>query len=226
MDGRGQEPAAARPRRWSASTRSSLVDAAEELFVRHGYAATSLDAIVAGADVTKGALYHHFSGKQAIFEAALERVEQRATHAVRRAAEGPTDPWLGARAGLRAFLDVVREPGYRQLVVADGPSVLGRERFREREEASTYAVVDEIVRSVLASDDWHLDEAMLDTFARIFFGALSAAGAAAASDDDAAAGADRAERAIGAVLTGLRELLEAGRGPQEPGAASVATSRT
>lgn len=212
MDVRGQG---------SSATRTSLVDAAEALFVEHGYAATSLDAIVAGADVTKGALYHHFSGKQAIFEAALDRVEERAAVAVRQAAAAPGDPWTGAGAGLRAFLDVVREPGYRQLVVADGLAVLGHERFREREEASTYAVVDEIVRSVLDSDAWDLDDAMLATFARIFFGALSAAGGAVAASDDAASAADRAERAIGAVLTGLRELLEAGRGPREPGAASA-----
>ncbi|MBS2937117.1 TetR/AcrR family transcriptional regulator [Nocardioides sp. J2M5] len=210
MDVRGQG---------SSATRTSLVDAAEALFVEHGYAATSLDAIVAGADVTKGALYHHFSGKQAIFEAALDRVEERAAVAVRQAAAAPGDPWTGAAAGLRAFLDVVREPGYRQLVVADGPAVLGHERFREREETSTYAVVDEIVRSVLDSDTWDLDDAMLATFARIFFGALSAAGGAVAASDDAASAADRAERAIEAVLTGLRELLEAGRGPREPGAA-------
>ena len=61
----------------AASTRDALVDVAERLFVEHGYAATSLDAIVGGAEVTKGALYHHFSGKQAVFEAAFARVEQQ-----------------------------------------------------------------------------------------------------------------------------------------------------
>ena len=68
-----------RRQRYSDSTKRALVDVAERLFTEHGYSATSLDAIVAGADVTKGALYHHFSGKQAIFEAAFERIESRAT---------------------------------------------------------------------------------------------------------------------------------------------------
>jgi AcrR family transcriptional regulator len=196
--------------RFSDSTKRALVDVAETLFTEHGYSATSLDAIVAGADVTKGALYHHFSGKQAIFEAAFERVESRATSGVAQAAEGHRDPWEKARAGLRAFLEAVQEPGYRQIVVTDGPSVLGHERYREQEERSAYAIVDEIVRSVLAGDAWDLEEEMLDTFTRIFFGAMSAAGGAVAVSDDPPAAAARVDAAIGLIMAGLRELLESG----------------
>ena len=196
--------------RFSASTKRALVDVAEQLFTENGYTATSLDAIVAGADVTKGALYHHFSGKQAIFEAAFERVESRATAGIAKATDGHKDPWEKAQAGLRAFLAAVQEPAYRQIVISDGPSVLGHERFREQEERSTYAIVDEIVRSVLTSDEWDLDEDMLDTFTRIFFGAMSAAGESVAVSDDAAAAALRVEAAIGFILAGLQQLLESG----------------
>ena len=51
-----------RRQRYSEATKQALVEVAERLFTAHGYSATSLDAIAAGADVTKGALYHHFSG--------------------------------------------------------------------------------------------------------------------------------------------------------------------
>ena len=125
-------PVRTRRQRYSDSTKRALVDVAEQLFTTHGYSATSLDAIVAGADVTKGALYHHFSGKQAIFEAAFERVESRASSGIARATEGHDDPWEKAQAGLRAFLEAVQEPAYRQVVISDGPSVLGHERFREQ----------------------------------------------------------------------------------------------
>ena len=199
-----------RRQRYSDATKRALVDVAEQLFTEHGYSATSLDAIVAGADVTKGALYHHFSGKQAIFEAAFERIESRATASIGAATEGHRDPWEKARAGLRAFLDAVQEPGYRQVVISDGPSVLGHERFREQEERSTYAIVDEIVRSVLAGDEWSLDDQMLDTFTRIFFGAMSAAGGSVAVSDDPAAAAARVDAAIGFIMDGLRQLLESG----------------
>jgi len=199
-----------RRQRFSASTKRALVDVAERLFTEHGYTATSLDAIVAGADVTKGALYHHFSGKQAIFEAAFERVESRATTGIAKATEGHKDPWEKAQAGLRAFLAAVQEPAYRQIVISDGPSVLGHERFREQEERSTYAIVDEIVRAVLTADEWDLDEDMLDTFTRIFFGAMSAAGGSVAVSPDPAAAALRVEAAIGFIMAGLQQLLENG----------------
>ncbi len=197
-----------RRQRFSASTKRALVDVAEQLFTENGYSATSLDAIVAGADVTKGALYHHFSGKQAIFEAAFERVESRATTGIATATEGHQDPWQKAQSGLRAFLGAVQEPAYRQIVISDGPSVLGHERFREQEERSTYALVDQIVRSVLANDEWDLDEDMLDTFTRIFFGAMSAAGGSVAVSEDPAAAALRVEAAIGVILAGLQLLLK------------------
>lgn len=199
-----------RRQRYSDATKRALVDVAEQLFTTHGYSATSLDAIVAGADVTKGALYHHFSGKQAVFEAAFERVESRASSGIARATEGHDDPWEKAQAGLRAFLEAVQEPAYRQVVISDGPSVLGHERFREQEERSTYAIVDEIVRSALGTDAYDLDDAMLDTFTRIFFGAMSAAGGAVAVSQDPAAAAARVELAIGTIMAGLRQLLDSG----------------
>lgn len=207
-----------RRHRYSASTKRALVDVAEQLFTENGYTATSLDAIVAGADVTKGALYHHFSGKQAVFEAAFERVESRATAGIVEASDGHRDPWEKAQAGLRAFLAAVQEPAYRQIVISDGPSVLGHERFREQEERSTYAIVGEIVRSVLTTGDWDLDEDMLDTFTRIFFGALSAAGGSVAVSDDPAAAAARVEGAIGFIMAGLQRVLEDGAEVTEPGA--------
>lgn len=205
-----------RRKRFSDSTKRALVDVAEVQFTEHGYAATSLDAIVAGADVTKGALYHHFSGKQAVFEAVFERVELRASQAIARASERHQDPWRSAQAGLSAFLDAVQEPGYRRVVVIDGPSVLGHERFREQEERSTYAIVIEIVRSVLTVGAWQLDEAMLDTFTRIVFGALSSAGGSVATSEDGAAAAARVESAIGFILAGVQSQVE--QGVEPPGA--------
>jgi AcrR family transcriptional regulator len=198
---------------YSAATKQALTDVAEALFTEHGYAGTSLDAIVAGARVTKGALYHHFAGKQALFEAVFERIERRASHLVREQLRDEQDPWGQARAGLRAFLEVVRDPAYRRVVIQDGPAVLGYERYREQEERSTFADVLAIVTSVPATGrlaDGHLDadEPMRRTFARIFFGAMSAAGESVSLADDQEAAAARVEAAIGLILTGLQTLAE------------------
>ena len=205
-------PGTSRRAQYSASTRRALVDVAEELFTEHGYAGTSLDAIVAGADVTKGALYHHFSGKQALFEAVFEKVESAGAQETHDALGGHDDPWEKAIAGLRAFLAVVRQPSYSRIVVQDGPSVLGYERFREQEERSTFSNVVEIVHAVLAAGDWRVDDEMEHTFARIFFGAMSSAGTSVSTSPDPDAEAERVELAIGFILSGLRALSEQGTG--------------
>jgi AcrR family transcriptional regulator len=210
-------PGTSRRAQYSASTRRALVDVAEQLFTEHGYAGTSLDAIVAGADVTKGALYHHYSGKQALFEAVFEKVESAGADEIQRALRGHDDPWEKAIAGLRAFLAVVRQPSYSRIVVQDGPSVLGHERFREQEERSTFAYVLDIVRAVLNAGDWKVDEALEHTFARIFFGAMSSAGTNVSTSDDADTEAERVELAIGFILSGLRALSEQGVAlPEQP----------
>jgi AcrR family transcriptional regulator len=206
-------PGASRRQQYSASTKRALVDIAEELFTEHGYANTSLDAIVAGARVTKGALYHHFSGKQALFEAVFERVETDASRAINKSLKGKKDPWEKAQAGLRAFLGVVQEQRYRRIVIQEGPAVLGYERCCEQEERSTFATVVDIVRSVLSAGSWELDEEMVQTFARIFFGAMSSAGESVATSEDAEEAADRVEAAIGFIIAGFQALADSGTQP-------------
>ena len=193
---------------YSATTRRALVDVATELFTEQGYAGTSLDEIVAGARVTKGALYHHFSGKQALFESVFEKVEERAAKDIHRAVRDNRDPWLKALGGLRAFLEVLQEPSYRRVVVLDGPAVLGYERYREQEERTTFGIVQEIVSSVLSGYD--LEPSMVETFSRVFFGAMSAAGAAVSSADDPRRASEEVEAAIAYILAGLRQMAESG----------------
>jgi len=204
---------ASRRAQYSASTKRALIEVATAQFSEHGYGGTSLDAIVAGARVTKGALYHHFSGKQALFEAVFERVEHDASKAIARSLKGQRDPWEKSQAGLRAFLDVVQEPRYRRIVIQEGPAVLGYERFREHEERSTFASVLEIVRAILGAGDWELDEEMLATFARIFFGAMSSAGDSVASSDDPVVAAERVEAAIGFIISGFQAMAVSGTEP-------------
>lgn len=207
-----------RRQQYSAATRRALIDMGEKLFTEHGYSAASLDAIVAGAEVTKGALYHHFSGKQALFEAVFERVESQAARAIQDSLNGHDDPWEKALAGLRAFLDVVQQPSYRRIVILEGPAVLGYARFREQEERSTFANVLEIVGSVLEAGEWDVDDAMTETFTRIFFGAMSSAGESVSTSEDPIAAAKRVEAATTFILAGMQTLAESG--VELPGAAS------
>ena len=152
----------------------------------------------------------HEHEEQALFESVFERVETEAARSIQKALKGHGDPWEKARAGLRAFLEVVQEPRYRRIVIQEGPSVLGYERYREQEERSTFANVVDIVRAVLSAGPWELDEDMLQTFARIFFGAMSSAGESVSSAEDPNAAAANVETAIGFILAGFQALAESG----------------
>ncbi len=182
-----------------------------------GYAATSLDAIVAGARVTKGALYHHFSGKQAVFEAVFEKIESDASATDPQGAQGSRDPWEKALIGLRAFLEIVQDPAYQRVVIQEGPAVLGYERFREQEERSSYGLVQDMVRDVLRTRP--------TTSARRCW-RRSAGSSSARCPPPARASAPRptrrlavaqVETAIAFILAGLRTLAENGVELPDPG---------
>jgi AcrR family transcriptional regulator len=209
-------PGATRRQQYSASTRRALVAEARRLFTEKGYVGTSLDAVVAGAAVTKGALYHHYNGKAALFEAVFEEVEVDAARSITAAVKGVKDPWEKSLVGLRAFLDVVQDPTYRRIVIQEGPSVLGYERYREKEERSSFSIVLDIVSNVLSSGPWKLAEPMVETFSRIFFGALSSAGESVAGSENPEAASARVEAAIAFMLMGLRTLVDAGVEFQDP----------
>jgi hypothetical protein len=119
-------------------------------------------------------------------------------------------------AGLQAFLEVVQQPTYQRIVIQQGPAILGYERFREQEERSTFGIVQDIVRSVLESSTYELDDAMVETFSRIFFGAMSAAGESVSTAEDPKLASDRVEAAIGFLLAGIRTLAEQGVGVPDP----------
>ena len=203
-------PGMSRRQQFSASTKKTLVEVAERLFTEHGYASTSLDAIVAGAEVTKGALYHHFSGKQALYEVVFEKVEAATAQSIDAAMRETKDPWEQARAGLRTFLEAVQQPTYRRIVVQEGPAVLGYQRYREQEERSTFTVVEDIVAAVLRAGDRRVDDEMVATFARLFFGAMSAAGESVTEASDPEDAAERIELAVTYLLTGVQTLAKQG----------------
>ncbi|TGQ16756.1 MULTISPECIES: TetR/AcrR family transcriptional regulator [unclassified Mesorhizobium] len=113
------------------ATRADLIRAARKLFTEKSYAETGTPEIVAEAGVTRGALYHHFADKQALFGAV---VEQEAA-AVAAEIDEASPPSLSARdaliAGSDAYLEAMRAPGRTRLLLLDGPAVLGRTAMDE-----------------------------------------------------------------------------------------------
>ncbi|NUO98984.1 MAG: TetR/AcrR family transcriptional regulator [Nonomuraea sp.] len=109
----------------SDETTARLVTAARRLFGENGFAETSIDAVAAAAGVTKGAAYHHFTGKAALFRAAFTRELEEVAAALERAGAREGDPLAALRRGCRTFLEHCLAPGFRQIVLLDAPSVLG-----------------------------------------------------------------------------------------------------
>lgn len=56
-----------------ADTRTRILDAAQDLVLRHGFAGTSVDAILERVGLTKGAFFHHFPSKNDLAHALIER---------------------------------------------------------------------------------------------------------------------------------------------------------
>lgn len=116
--------------RQAEETRHLLISVARELFTERGYAATSIEDITQRAGVARGALYHHFSGKDALFRSVYDAVLADAVSGVMAAALAVQEPWAAVRAGLSAFLDACLEPSFRRVVVLDSVSVLHEEVWK------------------------------------------------------------------------------------------------
>ncbi len=112
-----------------AATRRALVAAARTLFAQKGYAATSTPEIVKAAGVTRGALYHHFADKQALFAAVVEEEHAVLALTIHQAAEGGEDEPGPVKALIRGgdgFLAAMQDEGRRRMLIVDAPAVLGR----------------------------------------------------------------------------------------------------
>jgi len=184
------------------STRQALVDSALDLFTKRGYAGTSLDTIVKRARVTKGALYHHFSGKQALFEAVFDRVERRALEQLAAVVDGDGTAWDRAMAGVKAYVRVCLEPAYQRIVIHEAPVVMGWERWREAEEQFSYGLVRATVEGLV--DAGEIEPLPVEVTARVLFGALSAGAEAIASSAEPKKAAAEVTTTIVAVMEGMR----------------------
>jgi AcrR family transcriptional regulator len=109
------------------ATRFAVLAAARASFGKKGYALTSVDEIAAEARVTKGAVYHHFAGKEALFRAVHAEVEAEA-QARAAAARDPKEPPIDQIVAMvNAYLDAALDEEIRRITLIDGPALLGLE---------------------------------------------------------------------------------------------------
>lgn len=189
---------------FSEATRAALLDAATKRFAELGFAGTSLEDVAADIRASRGAVYHHFSSKRALFEAVFARLETNAVDAAGKAGARGSNAWESALLALDEFLDHCCDPVYGRIVWLEGPLALGWACWTEEEQKYAYGMVESFVRALLESGA--LARVPLETTTQLAFGMLGAAGqglAGASSGDKPRIKAEYRD-VMGRLLAGLR----------------------
>jgi AcrR family transcriptional regulator len=171
------------------------------LFGDRGYADTSLDEIVSAAAVTKGALYHHFGGKEDLFAAVYEQVQREVSDRVVAEFLEP-DPWTALVVGSNLWIDAHLDPAVQRIALRDARAVLGWEAVRDVE--GRYGAV--LLRGVLrrATRTGVIDVQPLRPLALMIMGALSEACLFVADADDPVAARLEVGGLVDRLLMGMR----------------------
>ena len=164
------------------------------LHPHRGYGVTATEEIVRRARVTRGALDHHFAGKEELFRAVFAAVDREVVQRVVAAAT-PPDPWPRLIAGCLDFLDACLDPTVQRILLLDGPAVLGWEAWRDLESRSCLGL---------------LRPQPVELLAQMLFGALTEAALLVARAADVPAARDQAGACVVALLEGLRRHPPAG----------------
>ncbi len=191
----------------SQSTREALIEAARALFAERGYGAVGTEEIVRAAGLTRGALYHHFGGKRDLFEAVYERVEAELASKIANGAlvAKAGSPLAAMRAGSEAFLRVATEPEAQRIVLLDGPSVLGWDRWREIAAEHGLGLIEASLGAAIEAGA--IARQPLRPLAHLLMGALDEAALLIARAEDP----ERTREEVGATLDALLVALSVKR---------------
>lgn len=184
----------------SAETTARLVASARRAFAEHGYAETSMDALCAEAGVTRGALYHHFGGKDGLLEAVVREIDCEIGERLSAEEARHDDPWEAFGACCHLWLDQALDPEVQRVLLRDAPAVLGQ-RLREIDEVSSIAPLRDALAELMSAG--RIASADPEAMARLVNGALVDAALWIASSDDPAGTLLRAHQAVEAFLSGL-----------------------
>jgi AcrR family transcriptional regulator len=188
------------------ATREAIIVAARRLFVEKGYFDTGTEEIVAAAGVgTRGALYHHFADKRALFRAVFERVETdlvtTATPDAVRATAPPKDAYGRLREGLLGFLDASITPEVQRIILIDGPAVLGWQEWRELEEQYGLGSIQSLLDLAVAEKT--LSPQPTSVLAHVLLAAIDEAALYIANAEDPTAARDESVLTFDRLLSGL-----------------------
>ena len=197
------EPQAAEGKRAAQgrATRGQLIEVATRLFAEHGYEGTSIDAVLAAAGVSRGALYHHFPGKEALFEAVVVAVSDQVTVDLAAAVSGRTDPVDVMRTAALAWIGLAADPVIQRVVLVDAPSVLGWDRWRAMDDGRTLGAMRAMLQAI--SDSGRLPAELVGPFSHMILAALDEIVMVIARAPDSTAAVAEGRMAVKALLDRL-----------------------
>ena len=181
------------------ATRGRILEAATALFAEQGFEATSTQQILDAAGTSRGALYHHFDTKQAIFEAVFEQVSDEAVERASRGPAGSSALETLTRASLR-WLREVRRPEVGAILIEQGPQVLGWKRARDLEARSSLGLVTRSLEAAVEAGELRLESVQL---AARFLNAALAEAALASIYGEGRLSRATLERSISQLIEGL-----------------------
>jgi AcrR family transcriptional regulator len=182
-------------------TRAALLAAARALFAQRGYAAVGTEEIVRAARLTRGALYHHFGGKEALFRAVYEEVEQEIVAQIAGEAVKAADPLAALRIGARVWLDACEDPAIQRIALLDAPSVLGWEQWREIGLRYGFGLVEGTLAA--AMDAGQIERQPVRPLAHLLIGSIDEAAMLIARADDGG----KTKREVAALVERTLEAL-------------------
>jgi AcrR family transcriptional regulator len=187
----------------SDATRAALIAAARPLFAERGYAGVGTEQIARAAGVTRGALYHHFEDKRGLFEAVYEQIEVELAERIAAGAlrANATSPLAAMKAGAEMFLLASTEPETQQIVLLDGPSVLGWDRWREIATEHGLGLIEATLQAAVEAGE--IDSQPVRPLAHVLMGALDEAAMLVARAGEPEMMRTEVGRTLAALLDGL-----------------------
>ena len=185
-----------------AATTEAILKAGRRLFGERGFAATTMDDIADAARVAKGAIYHHFATKEAVFEAVFDLVSRDLVAEIERATRTERDVLAAMVAGTQHYFAACAKGPTCQIILRDGPAVLGWERWREI-DAEHFG--GKFPRALAAAMDAGLIARQpIEPLSRLLLGAVTEAAVACAGRSDVLKAGGEYSRAFKSLLEALR----------------------
>src|SRR3954453_7999899 len=183
-------------------TKAAIVRAAKRIFGDRGFAATTVDEIAGSARVAKGAVYHHFKTKEDLFGAVFDQVSRDLVTELDRIARAEKDVLAAMAASTEAYFAACAKGAIGQIILRDGPAVLGWERWREI-DAKHFG--GKFPRALTAAMDAGLIARQpIEPLARLLLGAVTEAAVACSAGRDIGKSGSEYARAFRSLLDALR----------------------